>query len=117
MALVELHALEIFGRHGVLEHERRDGQPFLYDLQLEVGDAGANDRLEDAVDYRDVVDVVQRLSDGRRFDLLEALCSAVADALLERFPQVERVVVRVRKPQVALPVQWSAVTVDRAATR
>ena len=117
MAIVELHALEIFGHHGVLEEERRNGQMFLYDLQLEVGDAGADDRIEDAVDYRDVVDVVQRLSDGRRFDLLEALASAVADALLERFEKVERVVVRVRKPQVALPVQWSAVTVERAARR
>jgi len=117
MAELELHGLEIFGHHGVLEEERRDGQPFLYDLRLEVGDAGANDRLEDAVDYRDVVAAVRGLSDGRRFDLLEALAAAVADLLLARFPRVERVVVRVRKPQVALPVEWSAVTVERAARR
>lgn len=117
MAEIELYGLEVFGHHGVLEEERRDGQPFLYDIRLDVGDAGADDRLEGAVDYRDVVDAVQRLSDGRRFDLLEALASAVADELLERFPPVERVRVRVRKPQVQLPVQWSAVTVERAATR
>jgi len=117
MARIELHALEIFGRHGVLPEEQRDGQMFLYDLELEVGDAGADDRLEAAVDYRDVVDAVQRLSDGRRFDLLEALASAVADELLGRFPAVAHVRVRVRKPQVQLPVQWSAVTVERAATR
>jgi dihydroneopterin aldolase len=36
----------------------------------------------------------------------------VADALLERFP-VESVRVRVRKPTVALPVEHSAVTVER----
>ena len=115
MAEIELRGLELFGRHGVLEVEQREGQPFLYDLRLEVGDAGANDRIEDAVDYRDVVETVRELSDGRRFDLLEALAAAVADRLLERFPAVSRVEVRVRKPQVALPVEWSAVTVRREA--
>lgn len=117
MALVELHGLELFGRHGVLEEEQREGQPFLYDVQLEVGDAGADDRLEDAVDYRDVVEAIRGLSDGRRFDLLEALAAAVAEELLGRFPRAEWVRVRVRKPQVALPVDWSAVTVERRARR
>jgi dihydroneopterin aldolase len=117
MAVVELRGLEVFGYHGVNEHEKRDGQPFLYDLELEVGDAGVNDRIEDAVDYREVAAAVRELSEARRFDLLEALAPAVADALLERFTQVESVVVRVRKTQLRLPVEWSAVTVRRAARR
>ena len=33
---LELHGLEIFGRHGVLENEKRDGQMFLYDVELDV---------------------------------------------------------------------------------
>lgn len=117
MAEIELRGLEVFGRHGLLEQEQRDGQPFLYDIRLEVGDAGVTDRIEDAVDYREVAGAVRELSDGRRFDLLEALAAAVAERLLERFPRAERVVVRVRKPRVALPVEWSAVTVRREARR
>jgi dihydroneopterin aldolase len=112
MAEIELQGLEIFGRHGVNEDEKRLGQPFLYDLKLEVGDAGRNDRIEDAVDYREVVAAVRQLSDSRSFDLLEALAPAVAEALLERFPQIERAVVRVRKPRVRLPVDWTAVTAE-----
>jgi 7,8-dihydroneopterin aldolase/epimerase/oxygenase len=117
MAIVELQGLEIFGRHGVLEEEQRDGQPFLYDVRLDVGEAGASDRLDEAVDYRDVVAAIRDLSDARRFDLLEALASEVADTLLRRFPRARWVSVRVRKPQVALPVEWSGVTVERPATR
>ena len=117
MSVVELRGLEIFGYHGLNEHEKRDGQPFLYDLRLEVGEAGANDRIEDAVDYRDVAAVVRELSEARRFDLLEALAAAVADALLERFSAADWVEVRVRKPQLRLPVEWSAVTVRREARR
>jgi dihydroneopterin aldolase len=117
MAIVELRGLEVFGYHGVNEHEQRDGQPFLYDLRLEVGDAGANDRIEDAVDYRDVAALVGQVSEGTRFDLLEALAAAVADALLERFSAAEWAEVRVRKTRLRLPVEWSAVTVRREARR
>ena len=40
--------------HGVEEEEQRLGQLFLFDVQLEVGDRGATDRLGDAVDYTHV---------------------------------------------------------------
>jgi dihydroneopterin aldolase len=113
---VELVGLELYGYHGVHEEERRDGQPFLYDVELEVGERGASDRIEDAVDYREVASTVRDVSEGRKYQLLEALATAVADALAERFP-VEHVKVRVRKPRVrpsGLAVEHSAVTIERA---
>ncbi len=111
---VELYGLHIFGYHGVEEEERLLGQLFLYDVELEVGDRGASDRIEDAIDYREVALCVREVS-SRQFHLLEALATAVAEALLDRFaPQSVRV--RVRKPQVkpgGLTVEFSAVTVER----
>jgi 7,8-dihydroneopterin aldolase/epimerase/oxygenase len=111
---VEVIGLELHGFHGVEEDERRGGQRFLFDLWLDVPDA-TSDRIEDAVDYREVVACVREVSDGRKFQLLEALSAAVADAVLARFP-VERVRVRVRKPDVRLgtPVEHTAATSERA---
>jgi len=111
---VELYGLEVAGAHGVDEEGRQRPQPFLYDVWLEVPDAAAADRLEDTVDYREVVRTIRGLSDGRQFQLLEAMAAAVAEALLDRF-DVERVRVRVRKPQVQLeaPVEWTAAIVER----
>ena len=113
--ILELEGLAIFGRHGVLEEERRDGQEFLYDIRMDVGDAGVSDRIEDAVDYREVVEVVRSVSAERQFQLLESMAGAVAAALLERFP-LQRARVRVRKPQVQLgvPVEYSAATAERS---
>ena len=116
--IVELEGLEVFGRHGVLEDERRDGRNFFYDISLEVSDAALSDRLEDAVDYREVAACVQEVSDGTQFQLIEALAGAVADAIVERFP-VEHVRVRVRKPDprpAGLPVAYSAATAERAGS-
>jgi dihydroneopterin aldolase len=96
---VEVRDLRVFGRHGVHDEEREHGQDFLFDVELEVGERGTTDRLEDAVDYVEVARAVQEVSDGRQFNLLEALATAVADELEQRFAP-ERVRIRVRKPEV-----------------
>jgi 7,8-dihydroneopterin aldolase/epimerase/oxygenase len=111
---VELHGIVLHGYHGVLPEERERGQRFVYDVELEVGERGVDDRIEDAVDYRRVAETVREVND-RRFELLEALASTLADTLVERFP-VEAVRVRVRKPEVrpaGLELEFSAVTAER----
>jgi dihydroneopterin aldolase len=115
MITVELHGLELFGRHGATDEERERGQTFLYDVEIEVPDGALSDRLEDAVDYEQVAACIRALSDGRQFALLEALAAAAADEIVARFP-VARVRVRVRKPDVrpaGIEVAWSAATVER----
>ena len=114
---IELHGIALHGFHGVLEHERREGQRFLLDVDLDLlasETAATTDRIEDAVDYRDVVAVVAAVSEARAYHLLEAFATAVAETLVARFP-VTRVRVRVRKPDVVLahPVDHAAVVVER----
>lgn len=113
---IELQGIALHGYHGVLEDERRDGQRFLVDVELDLRDekVAASDQIEDTVDYRAVVSRVREVSAARAYHLLEAFAAAVADDLLERFP-VAAVRVRVRKPDVVLdpPVEHSAVRVER----
>src|SRR5262249_46240636 len=94
--------------------ERERGQRFLYDVELEVGDRGAADRLEDAVDYSKVAVAVREVA-ATPFNLLEGLATAIADRLEEGF-QPQRLRGRVRKPAVrpaGIAVQYAAVTVER----
>ena len=113
---VELYGLHVFGYHGVEEQEQRLGQLFLYDVEMEVGERGASDRIEDAVDYREVADCVREVSDSRSFNLLEALAGAVADALAERFP-AHSVRVRVTKTNPAgVGARYAVVSVERASS-
>ena len=107
---LEIVGLELFGFHGVLPEEEV-GQTFWYDVSMEVGDRGTNDVIEDAVDYREVANLVREVN-ATRFNLIEALSSAVADAVYERF-RPERVVVRVRKRPAAMPVECTAATAER----
>ena len=113
---IELYGIVLHGFHGVLDEERRDGQRFLVDVELDLEheQAARSDRIEDAVDYREVVARVRRVSDARAYRLLEAFAAAIADALVADLP-VTAVRVRVRKPDVVLdpPVEYAAVSVER----
>jgi 7,8-dihydroneopterin aldolase/epimerase/oxygenase len=111
---IELSGLEVFGHHGALEEERRYGRKYLFDIRLEVsGDAGRSDRLEDTIDYRNIVTLVKAISDGRQFTLMEALARAVAEELLRQFP-ARGVYVRVRKvgAPLGMPIEWTGATVE-----
>ncbi len=96
---IELTGLRVSGRHGAYDEEREHTRAFVVDVELDVGDAGESDRLEDAVDYDAVARVVQDVSSARAYHLLEALATATADELLARF-DVVRATVRVHKPGI-----------------
>ena len=113
---IEIYGLEVFAYHGVLKRERLEGQTFLIDITLVAHDAGVrSDKLSDTVDYTQVADCVREVTTTTRFNLIEALAAALADALLTRF-DVSRARVRVRKPEVELdsPVEFTAATVERS---
>jgi dihydroneopterin aldolase len=113
---IELQGMVVFGHHGYLEEERRLGQRFLVDLEVDVDDAAtASDRIEDTLDYRRLAVIVREIFAGPERLLLEGLAGAIATEVLDRFAEVERVRVRVRKPDVVLdpPVDHAAVVVER----
>lgn len=105
-----MHGVEVFGRHGVNEDERRDGQTFLVDVWLELPEP-SDDVISATVDYRRVRDLVLAVNGSAAFRLLEAFAAAIADSVHEQLLP-DRVRVRVRKPGVAW-AEWTAVTVER----
>jgi FolB domain-containing protein len=108
--IVELHGLELFGRHGANDDERRDGQTFLFDVTLEIPEPAA-DSLDATIDYRLVRDIVRRVSDAESYVLLESLAAATADAISGELA-TGKVRVRVRKPGIAW-AEWTGVTCER----
>ena len=108
---IEISGITLHGRHGVLDEERRDGQPFVFAVSLELPEPSEDD-IDSTVDYRDVVACVREVSDGRAFQLLEALAAAVADELMRRF-RLSGAKVRVGKPELELDGGRATVVVER----
>jgi dihydroneopterin aldolase len=114
--IVELYGMQVFGRHGYLDEERRAGQRFLVDLWVDVDEAAStSDAIDETVDYRLLAGLVGEVFGGEPHLLLESLAGTIADLIVARFAAVTHVRVRVRKPDVVLdpPVEHSAVIVER----
>ena len=114
--IVELHGLEVFGRHGVDDEERATGRTYLYDVSLEVAEP-ERDELDATVDYRAVAACVRDVSERGEYRLIETLAAAVAEELAQRFA-TQRVTVRVRKAGISpagLRVEYSAATAVRGS--
>jgi dihydroneopterin aldolase len=110
---VEITGLSLFTHHGVTEAERDTGQRLLFDISLDLDecDATVTDRLEDTIDYGAVCDAVALVATERSYRTLERLCTAVADALVERY-RASGVVVRATKPEPPLPVAVEEISVE-----
>lgn len=113
---IALKGISAKGFHGVLDFEKRDGQTFVVDVEMEVdlAPAGTSDDLIDTVNYAEVAGDIVELIAGESLDLIEALADQIAAKVLTR-PLVEAVVVTVHKPQapVGHPFTDVAVTVER----
>jgi dihydroneopterin aldolase len=111
--LIEIRGIRVFAYHGVFEHERQNGQEFVVDVTLvsTSDEAGRTDELEHAVDYGAVTDRVVELVGGGPHNLIERVATLVADDLLATFP-VDRVTVRVAKPDAQIPHPFDHVAVS-----
>lgn len=91
------------GRHGVLEREQREPQPFEVDVELALNlqPAGLDDDLTRTIDYAAAFDHVRQIVESTSYRLIEALAEAIAHELLVAFP-ADAVTVRVRKPRVPI---------------
>ncbi len=115
---IHLRGVEAFGYHGVLPDEKRDGQPFVVDvaMELDLATAGRSDALGDTVSYAEIAgEVVARIT-GPSFDLIERLAEVVADDVL-RHRLVDAVTVTVHKPQAPVGHPFSDVAVEVHRTR
>jgi 7,8-dihydroneopterin aldolase/epimerase/oxygenase len=111
---IELTGLRAFGRHGVLDHERRDGQEFVVDavLWLDTRPAAAADDLALTVDYGAIATTVTAIVSGEPVRLIETLADRLAAACLYADEAVREVEITVHKPQAPLPVPFRDVTVS-----
>ena len=116
---IELVGLRARGFHGVLEHERRDGQDFVVDVGLDVdtAPAAAADDLAATVDYGALAEAVAAVVTGEPVDLIETLAHRIADVCL-RNSRVRAVDVAVHKPfaPVTVPVEDVVVRIRRTAS-
>jgi 7,8-dihydroneopterin aldolase/epimerase/oxygenase len=111
---ISLLGLRAFGRHGVFDHERSEGQEFVVDavLWLDTRAAAAADDLSLTVDYGALAARLAAIVSGEPVALIETLADRLAAACLSASGHlVHEVEITVHKPQAPVSVRLGDVTV------
>jgi dihydroneopterin aldolase len=113
---IALTGLTVFGRHGVYDHERENGQEFTIDLRLQMSldEAAESDDVADTVHYGELAERVAAIVGGEPVNLIETVASRIGDMVLED-RRVKFVSVTVHKPHAPIALAFSdvSVTVNR----
>jgi dihydroneopterin aldolase len=109
-----LHRMEYYGYHGVFPEERKLGQRFYIDLELELDlrEAGEQDALDKTVNYAEVHYTVKDIVEKESYQLIEALGERIASSLLDTYTSVNALTVKVTKPHPPFDIHFQGVTVE-----
>ena len=109
---IKLSGLTVRGTHGVYDFERREGQDFVVDVELEVDTAPAarSDDVADTVDYGVLANALAEVIAGEPVNLIETLAARLVDVCLAD-SRVGAATVTVHKPQAPIEHQFADVAV------
>ncbi len=109
---IRLEALRSNGFHGVLPHERREGQEFVVDAELEIDLAAAavTDDLADTVDYSGLAKRLHAVVSGTPVNLIETLAMRLVAVCLQD-QLVLAATITVHKPHAPIPLDVADVSV------
>ncbi len=97
--IIRIKKAVFYGYHGVLSEEQSVGGKFEADVDIytDFTDAAKKDSLNQTVDYEKVYKFMYQIALGQKYYLIEALAAKIVDELLNKFPQIQKIAVRVRK--------------------
>lgn len=114
MDKIYVERMEFYGYHGVFPEENRLGQRFAVDLtvSLDLKKAGETDDLDYSVNYGELYQVCKNIVEGKPYKLVESVAEKIAGSLLQQFPLIAEVQVKVIKPDPPIPGHYRAVAVE-----
>ena len=112
--VIRIEGIEAFGYHGVFPQEKREGQTFLVDVDIETSfdEAIARDDVAYTVDYGVVAERVAEIIQGEPADLIETVCDRIVTMVLS-LERVKATRVTIHKPQAPISVPFAGVSVSR----
>ena len=113
MDCIRIKSLKVEARHGVHEFERKKDGTFELDIEiyLHLEKSGQSDKLEDTIDYDNIVSIAIKAFAEKDYNLVEAAAESVCEKLLDAL-KVAKVILRVRKPHAPINADFDTIEVE-----
>ena len=115
---IVLTGLRVYGFHGVYEHERRHGQEFVVDaeIELDLSRPAVSDDVADTLNYGELAAALTAIVAGEPVNLIEKLAARLVEACLS-FAGVRAATVTVHKPNAPIAETFTDVAVRLRRSR
>lgn len=106
--------IQALGYHGLLEDERKNGQLFIVDaeVELDLSEAAKNDDIKKSVDYNALAILIHSEITGPAVNLIESLAHRIGIKALEMFKEIDEIKVTVHKPKAPIEASFTDVSVS-----
>ena len=113
MDCIRIKSLKVKARHGVYEFERKKDGTFELDIEiyLPLEKSGQSDKIEDTIDYDNIVSIATKAFAKKDYNLVEAAAESVCEKLLDAL-NVAKVILRVRKPHAPINADFDTIEVE-----
>lgn len=113
MAKIILENMEFYANHGVLQHETELGNTFVVSLVMEVdtAKAGMTDLIDDTVNYQLIYNAIRKQMEIPS-RLLEHIGQRIVDKLMNKFPRIQHLSLRLSKLNPPLGGKVERVTIE-----
>jgi dihydroneopterin aldolase len=113
MSKISLENMEFHAFHGCLEHEQTLGNTFVVSvtMELDTAHAGRTDELDHTLNYQLVYDVIAGQMEMPS-KLIEHVGQRILDSLMEDFPQIHNLTVKLSKMNPPLGGKVEKVTIE-----
>ncbi len=116
-----IKGIDFYGFHGVSQAEQELGQRFTVDVELELplNKAGKSDQLQDTVNYCEIYSLIKEIGQQKRYALIEAMASDMAESILKGFDLVKKVDIYIKKPHAPIGgvIEYAGVWISREKMR
>lgn len=103
---IHIRDLKIFAYHGVNKEEKRDGQNFLVDCDMQISTPCIYGFIKDSVDetisYAKAAKFIKEVMLRGKFDLIEAAVDYVAKELFFKFKKLKKLDITLKKPDAPI---------------
>ncbi len=116
MSVISIEGMEFFAYHGCFKEEQLIGTKFIVDLFISVDTSKAeeSDNLIDTVNYQEVFLLVKKEMEVTS-KLLEHVGNRILKSTQEKFPQIEKATLKIRKmnPPLGGKMNFVSVTLEQ----
>ncbi|MCL6088415.1 MAG: 2-amino-4-hydroxy-6-hydroxymethyldihydropteridine diphosphokinase [Actinobacteria bacterium] len=106
--------LTLYAYHGVKPEEKREGQYFIFNVQIRIKKESFKDRdnLCETVNYSEAIRIIKEINLKNKFDLMETLAEEIASGISKMSPIISSVKVKVEKINPPLDEKLDSVGVS-----